>query len=126
MIWTIIQVAVGGALGAVSRYLAGFAFARFWPNDFAFATLFVNISGSLLIGVAYVWLGGLQGEPSRYAPLLITGFLGGYTTFSAFSLDFWVMFQQGRITESVVYAISSAVFTILAIFIGIGIAKQIS
>ncbi len=126
MIWTISQIAVGGALGAVSRYLAGIALLRFWTSDFFYATLFVNVSGSLLIGFAYVMLGCLEGEPGKFAPMLITGFLGGYTTFSAFSLDFWMLFQQGRIAESLIYAVSSAVFSILAIFIGMAVAKQFS
>ncbi len=124
MFWSICQVAIGGALGAVSRYLTGIAFTRLGLSEFPYATLFVNVSGSFLIGIAYIFLVDLQGEMGKYTPLIITGFLGGYTTFSAFSLEFWLMYQQGRVVESMFYALSSASLSIVAIFLGIAVAKQ--
>ena len=95
MSWTIIQVAVGGALGAVGRYLTGVGLARAFGSSFPYGTLTVNVSGSFIVGVLFVLFGGLSGETGRYTALVMTGFLGGYTTFSAYSLDCWLLFQQG-------------------------------
>ncbi len=85
MTFTLLQVALGGALGATSRYLTGLATIRLIGAGFPWGTLTVNVVGSFLMGVIVVVLAQTGGN--RYAPLLMTGFLGGFTTFSAFSLD---------------------------------------
>ena len=123
MLWTVFQIAIGGALGAVGRYFTSTTITRIVGSDFPYGTLTVNIGGSLVIGILFVQFGGLTGESNRYAPLVMTGFLGGYTTFSAFSLDYWLLFQQGRIFESLAYAIGSAVLSIAAVFVGIAVAR---
>ncbi len=123
MSWTIIQVAIGGAIGAVGRYLTGIAVARALGSGFPYGTLVVNVGGSFLIGVLFVALGGLSAEPGRYSALLMTGILGGYTTFSAYSLDCWLLFQQGRIVEGVLYAFGSAGLSILACIAGIALTR---
>lgn len=121
--WTIIQVAVGGAIGAVSRYLTGVGFARIFGGSFPYGTLAVNVSGSFIVGVLFVLFGGLSGETGRYTALVMTGFLGGYTTFSAYSLDCWLLFQQGRNLEALLYAFGSAGLSIAACFVGIAVAR---
>ena len=123
MSWTIIQVAVGGALGAVGRYLTGVGLARAFGSSFPYGTLTVNVSGSFIIGVLFVLFGGLSGETGRYTALVMTGFLGGYTTFSAYSLDCWLLFQQGRILEALLYAFGSAGLSIAACIAGIAVAR---
>ena len=124
MLWIVIQIAIGGALGAVGRYFTGVAFARVLGTGFPYGTLTINVVGSLLVGILFVVLGGLNGETGRHAPFLITGFLGGFTTFSAYSLDSWILFQQGRVSEAVTYAVGSAILSILAVFAGIALARQ--
>ena len=124
MLWIVIQIAIGGALGSVSRYFTGVAFVRILGTGFPYGTMTVNIVGSLLIGILFVVLGGLNGDTGRHAPLLITGFLGGFTTFSAYSLDSWLLFQQGRVSEAVTYALGSAILSILAVIAGIALARQ--
>jgi len=81
----LLQVALGGALGATARYLTGNAMARLLGKDFPWGTLTVNFLGSFLMGVVVVVLAHENGN--KFAPLLMTGMLGGFTTYSAFSLD---------------------------------------
>ncbi len=123
--WAIFQVAVGGALGSVGRYLTGVAVIRLMGGSFPYGTLLVNIGGSFIIGILFIMLGALSGESDRFSALLLTGFLGGYTTFSAYSLDFWLLFEQGRIAEALVYAIGSAVLSIVACGVGIVLARLV-
>ncbi len=123
MTWTIIQVAIGGALGAVGRYLTGVGLARAFGSSFPYGTLTVNVSGSFIVGVLFVLFGGLSGETGRYTALVMTGFLGGYTTFSAYSLDCWLLFQQGRNLEALLYAFGSAGLSIAACIAGIAVAR---
>lgn len=121
--WVILQVAMGGALGSVSRYLTGVAVIRVMGNSFPYGTLTVNIGGSFIVGILFVTLGALSGESGRFSALLLTGFLGGYTTFSAYSLDCWLLFEQGRVAEALFYAIGSAALSILACGAGIAVAR---
>jgi len=124
MITSIIQVAIGGAIGAVGRYLTGVAAVRVMGHGYPWGTLTVNIVGSFLMGVLIVVLmtkdGGL-----RIAPLLMTGMLGGFTTFSAFSLDALTIFERGQVGQAALYVIASVVLSLLAIFLGVMIARGI-
>ena len=115
MMTTVISVALGGALGAVLRYLVGLAVA------FPVGTLAVNVLGSFLIGVVWVVFAarGLQG----WLPFVMTGLLGGFTTFSAFSLDTLRLIEDGRIAGAGSYVIASVVLSVLACAAGLWIAK---
>ncbi|GGE36641.1 fluoride efflux transporter CrcB [Actibacterium pelagium] len=121
MIWTVLQVALGGALGASSRYLTGVAAVRLLGQGFPFGTLIVNVVGSFLMGLLFVVLTerGQQGA----MPFLLTGVLGGFTTFSAFSLDAMTLFQKGQVGLALVYVLASVVVSILALALGLMVAK---
>jgi len=114
MIW--IQIALGGAIGAVARYGIGLIFL------FPYATLTVNVLGSFLMGLAFVYLA----SRSAAAPLIMTGILGGFTTFSAFSLDALKLYEAGRIAAASGYVIGSVVLSIFALIIGVAIARGLS
>lgn len=103
MAWILLQVAVGGALGSVCRYLTGSLAIRFFGSAFPYGTLLANSIGCLAMGFAFVLLVGDNAETAKSSPLLMTGFLGGYTTMSAFSLDSWNLLNSGRITEAFLY-----------------------
>ncbi len=118
-----LQVAAGGALGSVSRYLTRAGFERLFASNFPYATLAVNVGGSFAVGVLFVLLGGFSGESNRWAPLFLTGFLGGYTTFSAFSLDAWQLFHQGRVYESVLYVAGTVSLSLVAALAGIAATR---
>ncbi len=124
MITSIIQVAIGGAIGAVGRYLTGVAAVRVMGHGYPWGTLTVNIIGSFLMGVLIVGLMTKDGG-MRIAPLLMTGVLGGFTTFSAFSLDALTIFERGQVGQAALYVIASVVLSLLAIFLGVIIARGI-
>ena len=124
MITSMIQVAIGGAIGAVGRYLTGVAAVRVMGHGYPWGTLTVNIVGSFLMGVLIVVLMTKDGG-MRVAPLLMTGMLGGFTTFSAFSLDALTLFERGQVGQAALYVIASVVLSLLAIFLGVMIARGI-
>lgn len=123
MFATLIQVALGGALGASARYLTGVATMRLIGPGFPWATLAVNILGSFLMGVLVVVLAH-KGE-TRLAPFLMIGLLGGFTTFSAFSLDALTLFERGEIGAASAYVAASVVLSLAAIIAGLAIARGI-
>lgn len=119
MIPTVIQVALGGAIGAAARYGVGVALVR--PGAFPIGVLAVNIIGSFLMGLIVVYLG--QKMLSHLNPFLITGILGGFTTFSAFSLEAYTLFERGEVGQAAIYVIASVVLSIAALIAGIFIMR---
>ncbi len=122
MFTTLIQVALGGALGASARYLAGVTAIRLIGPGFPWATLFVNIAGSFLMGVLVVVLAHYSGN--RMAPFLMTGLLGGFTTFSAFSLDALTLFERGQTGLAAGYVLASVILSLGAIVAGLAVARE--
>lgn len=112
-------VGAGGALGAMARYGFGVLVHRVWPVSFPVATLGVNIIGSLLMGL---FVGALV----RYTPawqadmrlFAAIGLLGGFTTFSSFSLDVIVLLERGQVLTALGYILISVIAAILALYLG--------
>ena len=122
-----IAVAIGGALGAMGRYwLCAYVF----PINgayFSWGTLFVNVSGCVMIGFFYGFIGDLPAEKIPLTPywraLLSTGFLGGLTTFSTFSLESIMLWQQVNPAITLAYIVSSLMGCLAAVVIGIWLAR---
>lgn len=123
MVPTLLQVALGGAIGASGRYLTGVLAVRLLGHGFPWGTLAVNILGSFFMGVIVVVLAHYSAN--RFAPFLMTGLLGGFTTFSAFSLDAITLFERGEITTAGVYVIASVILSISALFAGLFLARGV-
>jgi fluoride exporter len=121
MIWTLSQVALGGAIGASLRYLAVLAFARAFSGSFPIGTLTVNAVGSLAMGVLFVIL---TARGSTLHPFLLTGILGGFTTFSAFSLDAVALYESGQPMQAAVYVAASVILSLAALMFGAAIARS--
>lgn len=121
MLTTLLQVALGGAIGASGRYLTGLAAIRVMGPGFPWGTLTVNIVGSFVMGVFVVVLGHLSAN--RFAPLLMTGVLGGFTTFSAFSLDAITLWERGQTGIAAVYVFVSVIFSLSALGAGLILAR---
>lgn len=117
MIWTLTQVALGGAIGASARFLTNLGALRLIGPGFPWATITVNILGSFLMGLLWVTL-DVKGA-LRLSPLLLTGVLGGFTTFSAFSLDAITMVERGEIGLAAAYIVGSVVLSLLALMAGL-------
>ncbi|WP_289150287.1 fluoride efflux transporter CrcB [uncultured Salipiger sp.] len=123
MILTLLQVALGGALGASARYLTGVAMTSLMGRGFPWGTLTVNILGSFLMGVLVVVLANLSA--TRLAPLFAVGFLGGFTTFSSFSLDVATLYERGDVALALGYVAVSVAVSIAALFAGLLIARNL-
>jgi len=116
MISTIGAVAAGGAIGAVLRHGVNVASAHLWGVDFPWGTLSVNVAGSFVMGLliaifAYFWQ-----PPQEVKLFLVTGFLGAFTTFSAFSLDVSVLWERGAVLATGGYVLASVILSIAALF----------
>jgi CrcB protein len=126
----VVLIALGGAIGAVLRFFSFEFFTKFLRASnfahFPVATLFVNVLGSMLAGVLYYFvIRNFSEFDVRLRHFLMTGILGGFTTFSAFSLDFFRLFNAGQISSALIYALSSVFLSILAIFFGFYLMKVI-
>ncbi|SOE18639.1 camphor resistance protein CrcB [Hoeflea halophila] len=121
----LILVFIGGGLGAVSRHLSGMAVTRASGPGFPWGTMLVNIAGSLAMGLLIAWLARRSSGDTELRLLLATGFLGGFTTFSAFSLDAVTLYERGALTAAAAYVIASVTVSILALFGGLWLARQL-
>ncbi len=126
----LVLVAIGGALGSMARYGAAAAVNR-WaetvsPNaaSFPWGTLFVNIAGSFLIGLVMVVLLRAGEWRESYRLLLVTGIMGGFTTFSSFSWETWILIEEGRFAWAGANVFLSVAICLLATIAGAMLAKQ--
>lgn len=116
---TWLAVALGGALGAMTRYGVSVYCWPVVPGRFPWSTLLVNIAGSLLIGVLYVVIVDRGLWSQQWRVLLITGFLGALTTFSTFSIESVSLLQRGQVSLAVTYALVSVFSCIAAAGFGV-------
>ena len=121
MFSTLVQLALGGAIGAVLRFGTGQMALRLFGPAFPWGTMAVNVVGSFLMGVLAIWLAG-----GRMNPFLMTGVLGGFTTFSAFSLDAVTLWERGEAVQTGGYVLASVVLSIAALIAGMAVARSFS
>ena len=119
-------VAAGGAVGAGLRHLANLAALRQFGPNFPYGTMAINILGSFVMGVFIELLVRRAGSSNELRLFVATGILGGFTTFSAFSLDFAVLLERGAMGQALGYAIASVVLSILALFLGLWLVRTIA
>lgn len=113
----------GGAVGSGARFLTGrWALAAFGPG-FPWGTLAVNLLGGLLMGALVGTLARLSVPGETWRLLLAVGVLGGFTTFSAFSLDSVVMLQRGDFGLAATYILASVIGSIAAVFVGLSLSR---
>lgn len=119
-----VWVALGGALGAAGRYGVYLCCARLLGSGFPYATLLVNVLGSLMMGllIEAAALGWQLGQSGRL--LLVVGVLGSFTTFSTFSLDFATLYRRGELLLAAGYVISSVSLSVGALFAGLALARR--
>lgn len=123
MAFNLLQIALGGALGAVARALTQLGAARLFGTGFPIGTMIANVAGCLAMGVLYVLL--VERGDGRFAPFLMTGVLGGYTTFSAFALDTMNIAARGEGGLVLLYAGGSVVLSLIAVLAGAALARGI-
>lgn len=120
----VLIVAVGGALGAALRHLCNGLALRFVGAGFPWGTMAINIAGSFAMGLFIELLGRRFNASNELRLFVATGILGGFTTFSAFSLDFAVLWERGAMAPALGYALASVVGAILALFLGLWLARS--
>lgn len=123
MVTPFLQVAFGGAFGAAARYLTGLALVRALGQGFPYPTLAVNVVGSFFMG-AFVVLAA-QKSFTHVSPLIQTGILGGFTTFSSFSLDTVALLERGETALAALYVALSVCASIGALFCGLLLARAV-
>lgn len=121
--YNLVIVAAGGAVGASLRHLTGLAAMRLLGVNFPWGTLAVNIVGSFAMGVFIELLARRFGASNELRLFVATGLLGGFTTFSAFSLDVAVLWERGAMATAAGYVLASVVGAILALFAGLWVAR---
>jgi len=118
IITNIALVACGGALGATLRYLITIGMLSLFGKGFPFATLTVNVLGSLILGCLFQVVQQETIAASPWWPLIGVGFLGALTTFSTFSMDNLLLLQQGELIKAMLNVVLNVVVCILAAYIG--------
>lgn len=124
-----LQVAAGGAIGAVLRWGTGEALSKWHGSSygsFPYSTLLVNILGSLLMGVLAGWLLRTGGEGDFWRLFLGVGLLGGFTTFSAFSLELLLLIERGALSLALLYAAVSVVAGLAALWLGYVLTRSMA
>jgi fluoride exporter len=122
----ILLVALGGGLGAALRHLANLGALRLFGPNFPYGTMGINILGSFAMGVFIELLVRRAGSSNELRLFVATGILGGFTTFSAFSLDFAVLFERGAMGQALFYALASVILSILALFLGLWLVRALA
>ena len=123
--WSLLLViAFGGSLGAVARYSLVQLTAPYTRNGFPLGTLLANVTGSFLIGLAFVYFFiKYPGLTPHWRSQVMVGFLGAFTTFSTFSLEAWTLYLQGQVFMAAFYIVISLAGCLLAVAAGYGIGK---
>jgi fluoride exporter len=122
----LVLIALGGAAGAVARYLVDTTVAQRTAGAFPWGTLVVNLSGSLVLGILFAWTverGVLP--PSVRGPLMV-GFIGAYTTFSTLMLESWRLAEDGATGLALANVIGSSVLGIVAVFVGLSLGRALA
>jgi CrcB protein len=121
-----ILVFIGGGLGSTLRYIVNMVSARLLGTAFPYHTFIINITGSTVMGLIAGYL-AFKGEASQpWRLFLMTGILGGYTTFSAFSLDTAMLYEKGEIGLAVLYVVGSVVLSIAGLFAGLALVRHLT
>ncbi len=124
-IWrAILLVGLGGGIGSIARYLSGLYIDKYYAGLFPLATLIINIVGSLLIGILFGCMERYHWGSPDLKFLFITGFCGGYTTFSAFSMENIYLIQSNHTAAAFVYMGLSVILGLAATWAGLSLVKM--
>ncbi|MGH7499667.1 MAG: fluoride efflux transporter CrcB [Gemmatimonadales bacterium] len=120
MLW---YIAVGSAVGGVSRYLLGGVVQRLWGTTFPSGTLVINVTGSFLLGAIIRFAVDTPAISPEMRAFLTIGLCGGYTTFSTFSYETAAMLEDGEWTRAAIYMSASVGLSLVATFLGFAVAR---
>jgi CrcB protein len=119
-------VFIGGGLGSTLRHTVNIVCPRWLGTAFPYHTFIINITGSMVMGLIAGYL-AFKGEASQpWRMFLMTGILGGYTTFSAFSLDAGLLYERGEIGLALLYVAGSVVLSLAGLFAGLALVRTLA
>jgi len=121
---TYLLVFLGGGLGASLRHLVNLACARAFGTGFPWGTFIINITGSTVMGLIAGYLAFKGAASQSFRLFLMTGVLGGYTTFSAFSLDAALLYERGEVGPAALYVLGSVALAIAGLFGGLALVRH--
>ena len=125
-VFNYLLVFLGGGLGASLRHSVNIACAKCIGTAFPYGTFIINISGSTVMGLIAGYL-AFKGEASQpWRLFVMTGILGGYTTFSAFSLDAALLYERGELGLAALYVVGSVVLSIAGLFAGLALMRHLT
>jgi CrcB protein len=119
----ILLAAMGGAIGSVLRYLVGVFSVRWFGPSFPWGTLTVNVVGSFVIGLMVEVIARRFNASAEMRVFIVTGIIGGFTTWSSFTLDTMVLFERGATFAAAAYVIGSLVISFAAVFAGLALGR---
>ena len=119
-------VFLGGGLGAALRHGINLGVARWFGTTFPLATLFINVSGSLVMGLIAGYFAFRGSDSQHWRLFLTTGILGGYTTFSTFSLDVAFLYERGEFLQTALYVLASVGLAIAGLAAGLALMRHFS
>ena len=119
-------VFIGGGVGAALRHGVNLVMARWLGTAFPYATLAENVTGSLMMGLLVGYFAFRGGAAQEWRLFLTTGILGGYTTFSAFSLDTALLYERGEFWLAALYVIASVALSIGGLFAGLALVRHLT
>jgi len=118
-------VFIGGGIGAALRHGVNLIAFQLFGSGFPVGTLFINVTGSLTMGLIAEYFALKSALPRQWVLFLTTGILGGFTTFSAFSLETALLYERGQLTSAAIYVIASVVLAIAGLFAGLAIVRAV-
>src|SRR3954470_21455259 len=119
-------VFIGGGIGATLRHAVNVTCAKCLGTAFPYGTFIINISGSTVMGLIAGYLATKGGASQPWRLFLMTGILGGYTTFSAFSLDTALLYERGELALAALYVVGSVVLSIGGLFAGLALIRHLA
>ena len=120
---TYLLVFIGGGFGASFRHAVNMLFSRWFGTAFPYHTLFINITGSILMGLLATWFALKSGSSQSWRLFITTGILGGYTTFSAFSLEAFLLWERDQYAAAAVYILLSVAVSIAGLAAGASLIR---
>ena len=121
----VLYIALGGAVGAVMRHVVSSGVHRVMGQGFPYGTLIVNTTGSLVMGLLYVWLLERSDLSPAWRALLLTGFLGAFTTFSTFSMETLQLAQSGEMVKAAFNIFLNVIICLVAVWVGMIFGRQL-
>jgi CrcB protein len=123
--YLILSIAIGGAIGATSRYIISSAIQNLSSNTFPYGMLFCNILGSIILGLLYTSLAKADIFTDNVKAFIQIGILGSFTTFSAFSLEAFLMFENSDYTSAIIFILLSVLLSISGLALGINMIRLV-